>query len=174
METSYNGRNSLFPARGMRGQAFPFYKELGRRREMSVSFLRGLFGQKQDPLLERVGNLVQAAHINAVGMFTPLLDRFLVLKEANVEHWDFVLTIAGVFMAATRLNNLRIGDVREKKLMEIIAKDIAERYPDGIQGFEDCKGLFESEFDRLTAAGHESNHDSLHQMRSVRGSYGTC
>jgi hypothetical protein len=123
---------------------------------MSVSFLRGLFGQKQDPLLERAGNLVQVAHINAVSMFIPLLDRFLVLKEANVEHWNFVLTIAGIFMAATRLHNLRIGDAREEKLMEIITKNLAKQYPDGIQGFEDCKGLFESEFDRLTAAGHES------------------
>jgi len=122
-----------------------------------VRFLSRLFGQKEDFLQERAATLVQAAHISAVGMFTPLLDRFPVLREADVKHWDFILTVAGVFMAATRLNNLRVGEVREEKLMEIIAKDLAEWDPDGIHGFEDCKGLFESEFERLTAAGHEPN-----------------
>jgi hypothetical protein len=121
-----------------------------------VGFFGGLFGQKQDSLREKAMTLVQTAHINAVGMFAPLLDRFPVLQETNAEHWDFVLTIAGVFIAASRLNSLRISNVREEKLMEIIAKDLVERYPDGTQGFEDCKGLFESEFDRLTTAGHES------------------
>jgi len=45
-----------------------------------VSFLRSLFGERPDPLHERAGTLVQAAHINAVGMFTPLLDRFPSLQ----------------------------------------------------------------------------------------------
>lgn len=58
-------------------------------------------------------------------------------------------------MAATRLNNLRLGDAREEKLMEIVAQRLCEWKPDGIRGFEDCKGLFEKEFDRLNAAGHD-------------------
>jgi len=120
-----------------------------------VSFQSGLFGQKQDPLLERAGNLVQAAHINAIGIFTPLMDKFSVLREADVEHCDFILTVAGVFMAATRLNKLDLGDVREEKLMEVVAEHLNQWNPDGIRGFEDCKELFESEFDRLTKAGHE-------------------
>lgn len=40
--------------------------------------------------------------------------------------------------------------------MEIVADDLNRWDPDGIRGFEDCKGLFDREFDRLTAAGHES------------------
>jgi hypothetical protein len=121
-----------------------------------VGLLSGLFGQKQDPLQERAARLVKAADINAIEMFTPLLDRFAVLREADVKRWDFVVTVAGVFMAATRLNNLYISQVRKEKLMEVVAKDLAAWDPDGIQAFEDCKGLFESEFSRLTAAGHES------------------
>jgi hypothetical protein len=122
-----------------------------------VSFLRRLFRQtnQPDPLLERAENLVQAAQINAVGMFTPLLDRFPILRQVDVEHSDFILTVASVFMAATRLNNLRLGDDREERLMEVVAARLDQWKPDGIRGFEDCKGLFESEFDRLTKAGHE-------------------
>ena len=86
---------------------------------MLVSFLRRLLGQKQDTLLERAGNLVQAAQVSAVGMFTPLLDSFPILRQVDIQQGF---------------------------------------HPDGgrcVRGFEDCKRLFEREFDRLTAAGHE-------------------
>jgi hypothetical protein len=111
--------------------------------------------RKKDLLLKKASNLVQAANINAVGSFTPLLDRFPVLREADVDHWDFILTVAGVFMAATRLNNLRLGDAHEERLMKVVAERLDQWNPDGIRGFEDCKGLFDSEFDQLTMAGHD-------------------
>jgi len=59
--------------------------------------------EKTDPLLNNAVTLVQAAHISAVGMFTSLLDRFPILRQVDAEHWDFMLTVAGVFMAATGL-----------------------------------------------------------------------
>ena len=108
-----------------------------------------------DPLLERPENLVRAAQINAVGMFPPLSEHFPILRQVDVEHLDFILTVASVFMTATRLNNLRLGDVREERLMEIVAEQLEQWKPDGIRAFEDCKRLFESEFDRLTKAGYE-------------------
>lgn len=55
---------------------------------------------------------MEAAHINAVTMFTPLLERFPILRQVDVEQSDFVLTTASVFMAATRLNNLRLAKDR--------------------------------------------------------------
>jgi hypothetical protein len=114
-----------------------------------------VFGQKRDPLPERAGNLVGAAQANAVGMFQPLLERFPILREVDVKHSDFILTVAGVFIAASRLNSLRLGDGLEEKLMELVAEGLNQWNPDGIGGFEDCKSLFESEFDRLTAAEHD-------------------
>ncbi len=114
-----------------------------------------LFKPKEDHLRKQASTLVSASGINATSMFVPLLDEFQFLREADVEHWDFILTVAGVFMAASRLNNLRLSDAREESLMETVAKSLEEWNPDGIRGFDDCKGLFESEYDRLTAAGHE-------------------
>ncbi|MEN6424779.1 MAG: hypothetical protein ABFE13_05420 [Phycisphaerales bacterium] len=108
-----------------------------------------------DPLLEQAERLLGTAQIQAVGMFTPLSERFRILCEADVEHFNFILTVAGVFMAATRLNNLRLGDAREDRLMEVVAEQMNEWEPDGISAFEDCKRLFESTFERLTKAGHE-------------------
>ena len=43
----------------------------------------------------------------------------------------------------------------ENRLMEIVTKDLVEWNSESIRGFEDCKSLFESEFDRLTATGHK-------------------
>ncbi|MEI7837851.1 MAG: hypothetical protein WCK05_15730, partial [Planctomycetota bacterium] len=60
-----------------------------------------------------------------------------------------------VFMAATRLSNLCLGEAREARLMEVVGERLAEWKPESIHDFDDCKGLFEREFDRLTAAGHE-------------------
>jgi hypothetical protein len=108
-----------------------------------------------DPLLERAEKLVQAAQINATMMLTPLMDRFPILQQVDVEHWNFILTVASVFMAVTRLNNLRLDDNREEELMEVVVERLDQWKPDGFHGFEDCKGLFEKVFDRLTKAGHD-------------------
>ena len=121
-----------------------------------MRFLRGMFGQKEDPLIERAETLVDAAHVNSVGMFTTFRDQFSILDEVDADHWDFILTVASVFMAATRLNNLALDNVYEEKLMEIVAERLDQWNPDAIRGFEDCKGFFENEFDRLNEAGHEA------------------
>jgi len=121
-----------------------------------MALLEKPFGNKQDPLSERADTLVAAAQINAVGSFTPLADKFRFLRDVKLEDWDFFVTVATVFMGASRLNNLRIDEAREDKLMEIIAGRLNEWNKDGFRGFEDCKRLFESEFDRLTQAGDDS------------------
>jgi len=121
-----------------------------------MDMLRRLLGKKHDPLMERADTLVQMANVNAVGAFTPMLGEFPLLRETDTENWDFILTVAGVFMAATRLRNLRVGEAREQKLMNVVY----ERFTgwdakNGIRAFEDCKSFFASNFDTLTKRGHE-------------------
>ncbi len=120
-----------------------------------MGILDRLFEPKQDPLHRQAETLVPAAGINATSMFVPLLDKFPSLREADVAHWDFIVTVAGVFMGASRLNTMRAGDAREEELMETVAESLVKWNPDGIRAFEDCKGLYESEYDHLAAAGHE-------------------
>ncbi|MDA3790327.1 MAG: hypothetical protein PF503_17770 [Desulfobacula sp.] len=120
-----------------------------------MSILDGLFKSKQDPLQKQADSLVSAAAIHATSVFVPLLDKFPFLEKANVEHWDFIVTVAGIFMGASRLNNLHVGDAREKILMKTVAEHLVEKYQDGIRAFEDCKGLYETEYDRLAATGHD-------------------
>lgn len=111
--------------------------------------------EEKDPLIGSAEKLVQAAKISAVGMFVPLVDKFPTLRPVDVKHWDFIVTVAGVFMAASRLNNLKLTDEREGRLMEVVAKELNQWQSDGTHAFEDCKNLFESEYDRLAAAGHD-------------------
>ena len=123
-----------------------------------MSFFGKIFESKRDPLHKQADTLVPAACINATSIFVPLLDKFPFLRNCNVEHWDFIVTVAGVFIGSSRLNNMHIGEDREDRLMETVAKALNDWNSDGIRAFEDCKHLYESEYDRLSAAGHEPRY----------------
>lgn len=125
-------------------------------RESSVSVSNSQHGSKPDPLTDNAANIVSAAHLGAVGMFNPLLDRFTLLGTVHVQQWDFIVTVAGVFIATTRLRNLKVNSKREAALMEIVVASLQDWNPDAVRVFEDCKALFELEFDRLTARGHDT------------------
>src|SRR5262249_38819716 len=76
---------------------------------------------------------------------------FSFLQDMNVNHWDSILTIAGIFMAANRLKYLRLNEQREQILMKRIAERLAQWGPGyAIRGFEDCKSFFERAFDSLS------------------------
>jgi hypothetical protein len=85
-----------------------------------------------------------------------MLAQHPLLKKVNPEQWNFLLTIAGVFMAATRLQDLQLGDDRKQALMDVVARDLADLSPkNGIRCFEDCKAMFEGNFHTLTSIQHE-------------------
>lgn len=112
--------------------------------------------QINDPLLVRADALVQTAHLNGISTPTVLLDEFSILRETDIENWTFILTVAGVFIAATRLRNLRLGEAREQKLMDKVYEHFTRwDSKNADRAFEDCKSFFEKNFDALTKAGHE-------------------
>jgi hypothetical protein len=122
---------------------------------------------QNDPLLKQADCLVEVAQINAVALCQSARKHFLFLQDVNVKHWDSILTIAGIFMAANRLKNLRLNDQREQMLMKRIAERLAQWEPSyAIRGFEDCKSFFERAFDSLRA----TTSDLLHLTLSVHGS----
>lgn len=115
------------------------------------------FRQKTDPLLGRANIFVQSARVNAISMFTPLLNDYPFLATVDPEDWNFALTVAGVFMGLTRLNNLNIDQAREQKLLEKVFERFVEWDPkNAVRSFDDCKSFFEKHYDALTASGHES------------------
>jgi hypothetical protein len=109
---------------------------------------------QNDPLLKQADCLVEVAQFNAIALYQSARKDFLFLQDANVKHWDSILTIAGVFMAANQLKNLRLNEQCEQILMKRIAERLAQWEPGyAIRGFEDCKSFFERAFDSLS--GHK-------------------
>jgi hypothetical protein len=106
---------------------------------------------QNDPLLKQADCLAEVAQINSIALYQSARKEFLFLQDVNVKHWDSILTIAGVFMAANRLKNLRLNEQREQILMKRIAERLAQWEPGyAIRGFEDCKSFFERAFDSLS------------------------
>jgi hypothetical protein len=106
-----------------------------------------------DTLRERAERLVPSANIHAASLFVPMLDQFPLLRDVKPDQWDFIVTIASVFIAATRPRNVKKEDTSEEKLMEIVALGLADwDQKNGVRGFEDCKAMYERTFDRLTNA----------------------
>jgi hypothetical protein len=108
-----------------------------------------------DPMLSRAESLVPTSQTMAMQMWESLRKPFSVLGAVKDEHAHFVLTVAGVFIAATGLNNSHVGDEREDQLMGVVAAQMEAWKPDAIDGFEDCKRFFDSAYDQLKAARHE-------------------
>jgi hypothetical protein len=107
------------------------------------------FPKKPDPLLERAENLINAANILGIGSYTDLSANLPIVNNIDTEQWDWVFTIAGVFIAATRLNTLDLESSRKEKILETVAQKLAAWKPDGLAGFEDCKAFFERTCDSL-------------------------
>jgi len=119
-------------------------------------WLRILQWWKRDPLIKKAEMLVPAANANAISAFIPLLDRYPTLQSVDTKQWDFLLTIAGVFIAVTRLSNLKLGEQREEELLMKVSAALDQwDAANGIRGFEHCKSVYETNFDALTNSGHE-------------------
>ena len=126
---------------------------------VTLRFLRKLWLRKGDRLRERAERLVPSASVFATSMFVPMRKQYPLLEKVHPEQWDFVLTIAGVFTAATRLQSLRLGDDRQTMLINAIEDGLVRWSPkNGVRGFVDCKAMFEQTFDELTNIQHEPRY----------------
>lgn len=118
----------------------------------------GLFSRmfgRGDAQVEKARGLVQIAHIQAFTMFPPLSEQFPILHRVDLEHWDFVVTIAGVFVATSRVEKMLMTEAQKRRVFGAIENGLHQYAPDALRAFEDCKMLFEREFDRLAANGQE-------------------
>jgi hypothetical protein len=120
-----------------------------------MGLISKLLGKSADALEPQATSLVNAAQIQATASYTSVLQRFPIVGTIRVEEWDFFVTVAGVFIAATRLNNLGLSEERENSLMDKIAANLDGWNSNGARAFEDCKALFERQYDRLVELGHD-------------------
>jgi hypothetical protein len=114
-------------------------------------FTRGKQSEK-DTLLAQAENLVNAAQIQATAAYTSAGKRFDLIYSIPTDRWDSVLTVAGVFIAVTRANQIGLSEARLESLMEIVTHRLGAWRPEGIATFEDCKAFFDRTFAALERA----------------------
>jgi hypothetical protein len=103
-----------------------------------------------DPLAERAKSLVNASEIAATSSAIVLVERdeFPLFSSINPLHWNFFVTIAGVFIASSRLRTSGIERRRHDRLMAIASRRLNAWNPKhGLMAFEDCKSFFERSYD---------------------------
>jgi|CXWL01.1.fsa_nt_gi hypothetical protein len=107
------------------------------------------FRKKPDPLLERAENLINAASILGIGSYTDFSADLSIVNKIDTEQWDWVFTIAGVFVADTRLNTDGLEASRKQQIHDLIMQKLASWKPDGLGGLHDCKAFFERTYESL-------------------------
>ena len=114
-----------------------------------------LFG-RDDPQIKWAQSLVEVARISAITSLPALAERFPLLDKADREGWDFFATIAGVFIATSRLEKIAMTEEQKRARLDAIESRLTNYKSDAIRAFEDCKVLFEREFDRRSALGQDA------------------
>ncbi|MGB8111931.1 MAG: hypothetical protein WCF41_22040, partial [Pseudolabrys sp.] len=113
---------------------------------------------KRDPLESDADLLVGAVNSFAISMFPKFIDEFAIIPhdERGLRYWDFVVTIAGVFIALVRLRTLNLKEKRRLKLEKKVAACLVRLYPTIARpAFEKCKSFFDKAYYDLSNAGYE-------------------
>ncbi len=113
-----------------------------------------------DPLAIRADILVAAAKAmakpareSALAKF-PFLAKFIATPEDEA-WWEIVFSIAAVYIAAARLQNMGVGQARETRLMGRVTEMLLELNANALAAFEDCKEFFGRNFEALSARPHD-------------------
>jgi len=106
---------------------------------------------KPDPLTRQADALFPMAQVVAQASLD-LKDKCVGLEVADDTWWRFFVTVAVVFVAATRLKNLKVGRRREERLVAIVAAQVEQWNPRVLGAFEDCKAFFDRTVDAYSAA----------------------
>lgn len=126
-----------------------------------MALLSKLFGSgaTDDHLDRQAKTLVSAARIFATGSYTQFAQELPITFNISIDDWDFFLTVGGVFIAASGLNQMEVSDAVEDRLMESVARDLESWNADSIRAFEDCKQLFEDTYDTLATQDEYRNDE---------------
>ena len=98
---------------------------------------------ESDGLETQAENLVKVAQVQATAAYRSVGKRFEVVHSIPIERWDWVLTIAGVFAAATRVNQIGLSGACIDSLMRIVVRNLNSWRLEGTAAFEDCTAFFD-------------------------------
>lgn len=108
----------------------------------------GLDESENSAVLKQAKTVVPAARALSVSSFAQTASDLPLLKAVRVDDWDFFVTVASVFIAASTIN--RLGDPEvEDSALDVITTELNAWNRDALRAFEDCKEMFERTFDEL-------------------------
>jgi hypothetical protein len=100
-------------------------------------------------LIENAQKLPHASKILAVNSYTQFLDKYPIIERIKPDHWDFVLTVAGIFVAVSQLNHENIPQRNKDTLLDTVTTAAIEIYPDSVEACEDCRNFVDRTYAAL-------------------------
>jgi hypothetical protein len=100
-------------------------------------------------LIENGKRLPFAAKTLAVSSFKEFVDNYPIVGQIKPEHWDFVLTIAGIVVGVSQINNENIPDQTIDTILENVSVAAIEIYTNSIDACDDCRNFVDRTYDRL-------------------------
>ena len=101
-------------------------------------------------LLGKASQLLAIAKVFAIGTYTTILERFPTLSSLLTDQWDFILTTAGIFVAASQLNHESITEHAREQILSAITETANKENSDYAKACEDCRKFVDRTYDGLT------------------------
>jgi len=117
-------------------------------------------------LNERAEALVTVSKINAVSMLTVLREKRSVLDNVNSDHWDLIVTVAGVYAAIAGIHSKQNTKQELTTIFETINVKLRELDPNAENIYRDLHFMLEEAQKSRTAS--ENNSDD-HYYKSDLG-----
>ncbi|PIV38861.1 MAG: hypothetical protein COS29_05700 [Candidatus Omnitrophica bacterium CG02_land_8_20_14_3_00__42_8] len=102
-----------------------------------------------DKLIENGEKLPSAAKVLAVSSYKQFINKYPIIEKIKPEHWDFVLTIAGIFVAVSQLNHENIPEQDKNAILDTVTSAAIEIYPNSIEACEDCRNFVDRTYNEL-------------------------
>jgi hypothetical protein len=103
-------------------------------------------------LIKNAEDLPLIANTLVVDLYTDLLKDYPIIEEIKPDHWDFVLTIAGSFVAVSLLDYEKTSEYVNNAIFDVVNKAGIKIYPDFVEVLEDCRSFVNNTYDSLATS----------------------
>ena len=99
--------------------------------------------------------------MNAVSSLVHTLDQFPSLRSVDPKRWDKVLTVAGIFVGVSRLNQEQIAASEHSSLLDLVTKEAVRWDSRAVEALDNCRIFVDRTYDALS---HDPNHAADQQF----------
>lgn len=107
---------------------------------------------------ERGRQLVPAAKVFAIAGYTSALARFPTVKSVETDHWDFILSVGGIFVAISQLNHESLSNDVTDAARDAATEAAVLWHPKAVEAVDDCTRFVDRTYEGLQALPESSTH----------------